>query len=123
MHAANTGDGIRAVRGRNPIDPDSVRRYLEDKFGDDLKAVRAPPTWAGASLLTAVKIARVAPNGEPVADRAQFRSEASGQRSVRRAERATPRTAVASKLEMGHAVSPSAPDTMASSTRATPGLG
>jgi hypothetical protein len=39
--AANTDDGIRAVRGRNPIDPDSVRRYLEDKFGEDLKAVRS----------------------------------------------------------------------------------
>jgi hypothetical protein len=39
--ATNTDDGIRAVRGRNPIDPDSVRRYLEDKFGDDLKAVRS----------------------------------------------------------------------------------
>jgi hypothetical protein len=39
--ATNTDDGIRAVRGRNPIDPDSVRRYLSDKFGDDLKAVRS----------------------------------------------------------------------------------
>jgi hypothetical protein len=39
--ATNTDDGIRAVRGRNPIDPDSVRRYLENKFGDDLKAVRS----------------------------------------------------------------------------------
>ena len=39
--ATNTDDGIRAVRGRNPIDPDSVRRYLQDKFGDDLKAVRS----------------------------------------------------------------------------------
>jgi hypothetical protein len=39
--ATNTEDGIRAVRGRNPIDPDSVRRYLEDKFGDDLKAVQS----------------------------------------------------------------------------------
>ena len=37
----NTEDGIRAVRGRNSIDPDSVRRYLEGKFGDDLKAVRS----------------------------------------------------------------------------------
>ena len=37
--ATNTEDGIRAVRGRNSIDPDSVRRYLEGKFGDDLKAV------------------------------------------------------------------------------------
>ena len=39
--AMNTDDGIRAVRGRNPIDPNSVRRYLEDKSGDDLKAVRS----------------------------------------------------------------------------------
>jgi hypothetical protein len=39
--ATNTDDGIRAVRGRNPIDSESVRRYLEDKFGDDLKAARS----------------------------------------------------------------------------------
>jgi hypothetical protein len=39
--ATNTEDGIRAVRGRKPIDPDSVRRYLGNKFGDDLKAVRS----------------------------------------------------------------------------------
>ncbi len=39
--ATNTEDGIRAVRGRSPVDPDSVRSYLEDKFGDDLKAVRS----------------------------------------------------------------------------------
>jgi hypothetical protein len=38
--ATNTDDGIRSVRGGKPIDPGSVRRYLEDKFGDDLKAVR-----------------------------------------------------------------------------------
>jgi hypothetical protein len=37
----NTDDGIRAVRGGKPIDPDSVRRYLDDKFGDDLTAVRS----------------------------------------------------------------------------------
>jgi hypothetical protein len=39
--ATNTGDGIRAVRGRNPIDPDSVRSYLSDKFGDDLARVQS----------------------------------------------------------------------------------
>jgi hypothetical protein len=39
--ATNTEDGIRAVRGNKPLDPDSVRRYLGDKFGDDLKAVRS----------------------------------------------------------------------------------
>ena len=27
--------------GWEPIDPDSVRRYLSNKFGDDLKAVRS----------------------------------------------------------------------------------
>jgi hypothetical protein len=37
----NADDGIRAVWGSKPIDPNSVRRYLEDKFGDDLKAVRS----------------------------------------------------------------------------------
>jgi hypothetical protein len=31
--AANTDDGIRAVQKGRPIDPDSVRRYLEDKSG------------------------------------------------------------------------------------------
>jgi hypothetical protein len=38
--ATNTDDGIRAVQGGKAIDPDSVRRYLEGKFGKDLKAVR-----------------------------------------------------------------------------------
>jgi hypothetical protein len=36
-----TDQGIRAVRSRNPLAPDSVRSYLEDKFGGDLKAVRS----------------------------------------------------------------------------------
>jgi hypothetical protein len=39
--ATNTEDGIRAVRGSKALDPDSVRRYLEDKFGENLKAVRS----------------------------------------------------------------------------------
>jgi hypothetical protein len=39
--ATNTADGIRAVGGTKPIDPDSVRRYLDSKFGEDLKAVRS----------------------------------------------------------------------------------
>src|SRR5262245_17932763 len=39
--AMNTDEGIRAVQKGKPADPDSVRRYLEDKFGDDLKAVRS----------------------------------------------------------------------------------
>jgi len=39
--ATNTDDGIRAVRGSQPIDADGVRRYLDDKFGENLKAVRS----------------------------------------------------------------------------------
>src|SRR5262249_46078063 len=39
--ATNTEDGIRAVRGGKPIDPDNVRRYLEGKFGENLKVVRS----------------------------------------------------------------------------------
>jgi hypothetical protein len=39
--AMNTGEGIRAAQAGKPINPDSVQRYLEDKFGDDLKVVRA----------------------------------------------------------------------------------
>lgn len=39
--ATNTDDGIQAVRGRKPIDPNSVRRYLDDKFGENLKTVRS----------------------------------------------------------------------------------
>src|SRR5947199_7544491 len=49
-----TEEGIRAVRGNKPIDPDSVRRYLEDKFGDDLKTVRRAMT----------KLARAYPSRE-----------------------------------------------------------
>jgi hypothetical protein len=41
LPAANTDDGIRAVQKSQSIDPDRVRRYLEFKFGDDLKAVRS----------------------------------------------------------------------------------
>jgi len=38
--AKNTNDGVRAVVRDKPIDPTSVRRYLEQKFGDDLQAAR-----------------------------------------------------------------------------------
>ncbi len=40
LPARNTKDGIRAVVGAEPIDPAGVRRYLGQKFGDDLPAVR-----------------------------------------------------------------------------------
>jgi hypothetical protein len=39
--ATNTDEGIRAVQKGKPIDPGSVRRYLDGKFGEDLKAVRS----------------------------------------------------------------------------------
>ena len=39
--AKNTDNGIRAVQKSQPIDPESVRRYLHNKFGDDLKAVKS----------------------------------------------------------------------------------
>jgi hypothetical protein len=36
-----TAAGVPAVTGGKPVDPDGVERYLEDKFGDELTAVRA----------------------------------------------------------------------------------
>ncbi len=39
--AKNTDDGIRAVKGTQEIEPEGVRRYLDDKFGDNLKAVQS----------------------------------------------------------------------------------
>jgi hypothetical protein len=39
--ATITDEGVRGLQGKKPVDPDSVRRYLSDKFGDDLKPVRA----------------------------------------------------------------------------------
>jgi len=39
--ATNTEQGIRAVRGNQPVDPDGVRLYLEDRFGENLKAAQA----------------------------------------------------------------------------------
>jgi hypothetical protein len=39
--AVVVGGGVRAVSRGQPLDPDAVRAYLEDKFGDALPAVRA----------------------------------------------------------------------------------
>jgi hypothetical protein len=39
--ASNSGDGIRATIKGKPITPESVTRYLETKFGDNLAAVRS----------------------------------------------------------------------------------
>ena len=38
--AKNTDQGVRAVSGEKPIEPDGVARYLRQKFGDDLDSVR-----------------------------------------------------------------------------------
>src|SRR5262249_36534139 len=39
--ARTTAGGIRAVVGASAIEPQSVRRYLQSKFGDDLGAARS----------------------------------------------------------------------------------
>src|SRR5262249_41243158 len=41
LPATITDEGIRAVQKDKPINPESVRRYLESKFGDQLKTVRS----------------------------------------------------------------------------------
>jgi hypothetical protein len=38
--AKNTFDGIRAVKGAQVIEPESVQTYLEDKFGENLAVAR-----------------------------------------------------------------------------------
>jgi len=48
--AKNTEEGIRAVKGAYPIDPDGVRRYLESKFGEDLDVVRSAMQRLAKSL-------------------------------------------------------------------------
>ena len=37
----NTGEGIRALTKDKPVEPESVQRYLEGKFGESLEAARA----------------------------------------------------------------------------------
>jgi hypothetical protein len=39
--AVDTPDGLRAIAKDKPVDPASVQRYLESKFGEDLAAARA----------------------------------------------------------------------------------
>jgi hypothetical protein len=38
--ATNTEEGIRAVKGAQVIEPESVQTYLEDKFGENLAVAR-----------------------------------------------------------------------------------
>jgi hypothetical protein len=45
----NTEDGVRAVIKDKPIDPASVQRYLEGKFGEGLRSVREAMTTLAAS--------------------------------------------------------------------------
>jgi hypothetical protein len=63
--ARNTEDGIRAVKGSEAIDPASVRRYLSDKFGDDLKAVES----AMRKLAKAYKPQELAHDAYPLYER------------------------------------------------------
>jgi hypothetical protein len=63
--AMNTDDGIRAVRGSTPIDPDSVQRYLDDKFGENLKAVQS----AMQKLAKAYKPSELAHDAYPLYER------------------------------------------------------
>ena len=44
FEAVETEQGLRALGGGKPISPESVRRYLEEKFGDRLDEVRAAMT-------------------------------------------------------------------------------
>jgi hypothetical protein len=48
--AVETPDGLRALSHGKPIDPESVERYLEDKFGDDLDEVRTTMKTLARSL-------------------------------------------------------------------------
>jgi hypothetical protein len=63
--ATNTDDGIRAMQKGKPIDPDSVRHYLENKFGDDLKAVQS----AMKKLAKAYKPQELAHDAYPLYER------------------------------------------------------
>lgn len=38
--AKNTDNGIRAVSGNKPVDPDSTAKYLSQKFQDDLNSAK-----------------------------------------------------------------------------------
>src|ERR1022692_1520244 len=63
--AKNTEDGIRAVTGAQVIEPDSVRRYLDSKFGENLKAVQS----AMQKLAKAYKPSELAHDAYPLYER------------------------------------------------------
>jgi hypothetical protein len=45
-----TGRGVRAVCGDRPVEPESVTRYLEEKFGEALNTVRGALRDLAASM-------------------------------------------------------------------------
>jgi hypothetical protein len=57
--AINTPKGVRAVNKDQPIDPASVQRYLESKFGDELSPARESMVGL-ASAFTPEELAREA---------------------------------------------------------------
>jgi hypothetical protein len=67
--AKNTEDGIRATKKGEPIDPESVERYLDKKFGDDLDRVEQ----AMQKLAKAYKPKELADEAYPLYE--QFRPE------------------------------------------------
>jgi hypothetical protein len=48
--ALSTEQGVRAISRGQPVSPDSVERYLQNKFGADLPEVRAAMEELAASL-------------------------------------------------------------------------
>jgi hypothetical protein len=50
LPAVNTEEGVRAVIKSKPIEPESVERYLEGKFGDALLEVRKAMTELANTL-------------------------------------------------------------------------
>jgi hypothetical protein len=47
--AVETEDGLRAIVGEKPASPESVHRYLRDKFGEHLEEVRSAMTTLARS--------------------------------------------------------------------------
>jgi hypothetical protein len=48
--AVSTDEGVRAVTGTQPVDPQRARRYLESKFGDWLDAAKKAMAKLAASF-------------------------------------------------------------------------
>ena len=50
MPTKNTDEGLRALSGESPIRPESVRKYLESKFGDAFEDASSPMLELAKSL-------------------------------------------------------------------------